>query len=176
MESSRSVGSDDTPHQSETLTSDASSASVATKTASQRIVSGSKEQVQDGNPKKDVSTSGTVSKAPASADSLQKPSEKSIGSDSGAEMKTKGAEEKEEKAKVESAEPETKTQLHQDQNLNLEFDFKDLDVDSLQSNGGKGDAFITQQTASATTPQQKESVFLRLSNRIKVLIFKRFNV
>lgn len=45
-------------------------------------------------------------------------------------------------------------------------DFKEFEGDSV-NNGQSGSASATQPTASST-PQQKESVFLRLSNRIKV--------
>lgn len=140
------------------------------KTSSQKIISGSKERIHDGLPKRETISTGTMSKVPSSIDSQQKPTEKNVGPENGSEIKTKNEEEKEEKVKVEPVEPDLKMQT-QDQNLNLEFDFKDLDVDTLQNNAGsKGDASFAQQSASATTPQQKESVFLRLSNRIKVRV------
>ncbi|XP_066597376.1 SUN domain-containing ossification factor isoform X2 [Prorops nasuta] len=47
-------------------------------------------------------------------------------------------------------------------------DLKDLENDATLQNGHSTSASIAQPTASAT-PQQKESVFLRLSNRIKAL-------
>lgn len=102
--------------------------------------------------------------------SQQKPSEKASVESSG-ETEVKSEEESETKMKAESVEQEVKVTTQGQDQLNFEgFDFKDLDVESLQANGAaKSDASVTQQTASNIgTPQQKESVFLRLSNRIKV--------
>jgi hypothetical protein len=111
--------------------------------------------------------SGSISKLPQNLDTSQKLNQNSVNVDNG-DVESEHEEEAESKPKVDQVDQETKT-IAQDQ-LNFEsLDFKDLDVDSLQNNGGiKSDVSVTQQTASATTPQQKESVFLRLSNRIKV--------
>lgn len=121
---------------------------------------------QEPIPQRDMPAVVPASKvAPSSNGAHHKSSEKIAGAES-AETEAKSDEELEAKARIEPVEQEP---ARQDQ-LNLEgFDFKDLEMDG---NGVvKSDASAVQQTASATTPQQKESVFLRLSNRIKVSFF-----
>ncbi|XP_015183199.1 PREDICTED: SUN domain-containing ossification factor isoform X2 [Polistes dominula] len=73
------------------------------------------------------------------------------------------------KGKGESGEQEGK--LSSQDHLNFDSllsDLKDLENDAINLHNGPVMASNTQPTAS-TTPQQKESVFLRLSNRIKAL-------
>ncbi|XP_014616709.1 PREDICTED: SUN domain-containing ossification factor-like isoform X3 [Polistes canadensis] len=73
------------------------------------------------------------------------------------------------KGKGESGEQEGK--LSSQDHLNFDSllsDLKDLENDAINLHNGPVAASNTQPTAS-TTPQQKESVFLRLSNRIKTL-------
>lgn len=72
--------------------------------------------------------------------------------------------------KAENGEQEAKL-IAQDQMSfdSILSDFKDLEADgtSIQGNANQNANIVAQPTASST-PQQKESVFLRLSNRIKV--------
>ncbi|XP_011499707.1 PREDICTED: SUN domain-containing ossification factor [Ceratosolen solmsi marchali] len=175
LESSRSQQSEDYEiYQYENSITTESPVPVVTKRISinsPKTSSGSQEHVQcsqEGASQQDVAILGTVSKSSQSLDSTQKLNQKSGNIELG-EMESESVEEAEQKLKVDQTDQDSKT-IMQDQ-LNFEgFDFKDLDVESLQNNGAaKNDASITQQTASATTPQQKESVFLRLSNRIKAL-------
>ncbi|KAK2577316.1 hypothetical protein KPH14_003446 [Odynerus spinipes] len=73
------------------------------------------------------------------------------------------------KGKTESGEQEAK--LPSQDHLNFDTllsDLKDLENDAINLQNGPAASFNTPPTAS-TTPQQKESVFLRLSNRIKAL-------
>ena len=84
-------------------------------------------------------------------------------------------------AKVENGEGEAKGMRQQENSEEAKFtaqdqmsldsifsDFKDLEGDGT-GGGGHYSNHVTQPTASST-PQQKESVFLRLSNRIKVCL------
>lgn len=73
------------------------------------------------------------------------------------------------KGKIEPGEQEAKFSSQDHLNFDaLLSDLKALENDAINLHNGPAAASNTQPTAS-TTPQQKESVFLRLSNRIKAL-------
>ncbi|OXU27102.1 hypothetical protein TSAR_005717 [Trichomalopsis sarcophagae] len=173
LESSRSHQTEDgNVHKVEgSMTTESSVPVVTKRTTSPSSSSQDHTQVpinsQESSSQRDVPSATKVTHS----GSQQKPSEKA-SVDSSGETEAKSEEESEAKTKAESAEQEAKVTTQGQDQLNFEgFDFKDLEVESLQANGAaKSDASVTQQTASNTgTPQQKESVFLRLSNRIKAL-------
>ena len=166
----------DTPVTVASKRTTATSSKISSGSASSPENSQGSVSTSEGSAHRDVPPAGTTTKTPPSknsqsTDSSQKVAEKTTSTESmeTESVKAKNEEEAAAKTKVEPVEPETKPATQQDQ-LNLDgFDFKDFDVEGMQNNGGaRNDASATQQTASGTTPQQKESVFLRLSNRIKV--------
>lgn len=176
LESSKSHSGDDVAPES--LTTPVPSVTKRTSTTSHKASSRSQDHVpspaasQEKASQREIPTPSKVSQ---SVDSSQKISDKNI--DNGeVETKSEEVQEAEVKTKTEPVEQDAKIAAQPDQ---LNFESFDFDVESLPTaNGaGKNDASVNQQTASATvTPQQKESVFLRLSNRIKVSSIELFAI
>ncbi|XP_014218675.1 SUN domain-containing ossification factor [Copidosoma floridanum] len=146
-----------------------SSSTLKSREESQESVSSQRREVPS------LSSAASSSKvAPSSTDRSKSSSEKT---DTGSKTESKH-DETEVKQKVEpekvkeKVDPEPAKPVSPEQ-VNFEgFDLKDLEVEGAQSNGNanKNDALTGQQsTANVGTPQQKESVFQRLSNRIKTL-------
>ncbi|XP_058793342.1 SUN domain-containing ossification factor [Phymastichus coffea] len=165
LESSKSHSSDDVT--SETSFTPVPNDTKRTGSTSQKTNGRSQDHVQSPAVPQEKLTSREVPKpskaSTQNVDNIQKVGDKNVVNEVEAKSEVKEAEMK---TKTEPVEQDVKAVPH-DQ---LNFDGFDFDVDSLQGNGaGKNDASVTQQTASAATPQQKESVFLRLSNRIKIL-------
>ncbi|KAJ8688489.1 hypothetical protein QAD02_024284 [Eretmocerus hayati] len=133
---------------------------------------GSQERQQETMPRKEAPSSV---KSPSVSEESRKTNEQDDPGQQRSEAESKSEVElpvksRDSKSKVEHVEHDSKTHPQQE-HLSFEgFDFKDLEGESFQSNGnGKIDPLVTQQAYISGTPQQKESVFLRLSNRIKAL-------
>ncbi|XP_011301660.1 SUN domain-containing ossification factor isoform X2 [Fopius arisanus] len=105
-------------------------------------------------------TTQTYLQTSSSQESMPAETQKSDESSESMQVKM---EERDEKAREEELKLSPQDQLSLDTFLS---DLKDLDSDS--SGSASNSATVTYPTASST-PQQKESVFLRLSNRIKAL-------
>lgn len=119
-------------------------------------------------PSSTVTSAKVISNSP---DNSAKSSNEKIESLTKMEMKIEEMEQKQ-KNDFEKEKPEQepiKTSTSQDQNNFDGLDLKDIEVEN-NNNVVKNDPLNGQQSTT-NTPQQKESVFQRLSNRIKVSFF-----
>ncbi|XP_014231383.1 uncharacterized protein LOC106655481 [Trichogramma pretiosum] len=154
-------------------TSSISAANAVPEAASKRLASSS-PKVSQSEQSQMPSTQDTVSKR-----------ETSIVSDREQQARVDGADKDTKAARTEEASQDSRTKTEQlakakadDQDSKDQLNFESFDFE-VESNGGGGgggvkpDSTIASQPANTVTQQQqhqqKESVFLRLSNRIKVL-------
>ncbi|KAL7293364.1 hypothetical protein TKK_0013132 [Trichogramma kaykai] len=154
-------------------TSSISAADAAPEAASKRLASSSPKASQSEQ-----------SQVPSTQDTVSK-RETSIASDKEQQARVDGADKDTKAARMEEASQNSRTRTEQlakakadeqDSKDQLNFESFDFEVESNGGGGGGGvkpDSPIASQPANTATQQQqhqqKESVFLRLSNRIKVL-------